>query len=119
MKNRILVVDEDVSARGFLRELLRGEGGYRVTTLKDGYGIIKRMEKNNFKAIFLDLDTPGIGDVRLYKAIKTTNPDVHIILMTAHLGNKKVKEGMEAGAYGCIHKPFDPNEILTMLRHII
>lgn len=118
MKGKILVVDREISDRGFLRELLEEEG-YQVTTRKDGHRIIELLEEEDFDVLLLDLGTPGVTGAQLYRDIRKANPKVHIILMTARFGDDLVKEGMDLGAYGCIHKPFDTDEILTMLRHVI
>ncbi|MFB0533191.1 MAG: response regulator [Desulfatiglandales bacterium] len=118
MGGRILIVDQDPFSRDSLRVLLE-KRGHTVTALEDGYQISNVVESKDFDVIFLDSSTGGIRDKGIFAKIKSKCPRSHIILMTSKRGNGFIKEAMDAGVYGCIDKPFNPDEVLTMVRHII
>jgi DNA-binding NtrC family response regulator len=114
----ILIVDQNPNYREILRALLE-KRGYMVTTLEDGYQIGPVLDSKTFDIFFFDSQTGGIRDRGLFAKIKKKYPHSHIILMTSNRGNGFIKDAMDAGAYGCIDKPFNPDEVLSMIHHII
>ena len=118
MTRRILIVDQDPNYREILTSLLEKKG-YIVTALEDGYQIGTVLESKTFDIIFLDSETAGIRGKGLFAKIKKEYPDSYIILITSKRGNDFIKEAMDTGAYGCIDKPFNPDEVLTMVHHLI
>ena len=118
MAGSILVVDQNSNYREILENLLE-KRGYAVTTVEDGYQIGSVLKRKSFDIIFLDSQTGGIRDKGAFIKIRKKSPGSHIILITSKRGDDFIKEAMDAGAYGCIAKPFNPDEVLTMVRHII
>ena len=118
MAGNILIVDQNPNYREILENLLERRG-YAVTTVEDGYQIGNVLASKTFDIIFLDSETGGIRDKGLFAKIKKEYPDSYIILITSKRGNDFIKEAMDTGAYGCIDKPFNPDEVLTMVHHLI
>ena len=118
MAGRILIVDQDPNYREILRTLLE-KRGYMVTTLEQGYQIANLVKRKTFDIIFLDSQTGGTRDSGLFAKVRKKCPGCNIILMTSRRGDEFIREAMGAGAYGCINKPFNPEEVLTMVHHII
>jgi len=118
MAGNILIVDQNPTYREILEGLLE-KRGYRVTSIEEGYQLSGFLKQGSFDIIFLDNQTGGIRDKSLFLDIRNKCPQCHIILITSQKGDGFIKEAMEAGAYGCVNKPFNPDEILTMVRHII
>ena len=111
-------MDQNPNYREIFKALLE-KRGYMVTALEDGYQIGAVLESKTFDIIFLDSQTDGIRDKGLFAKIKKECPHSYIILITSKRGNSFIKEAMDTGAYGCIEKPFNPDEILTMVHHLI
>ena len=118
MGRRILIVDQDPNYREILRTLLEKRGDM-VTTLEQGYQIANVVKRKTFDNIFLDSQTGGTRDSGLFAKVRKECPGCNIILMTSKRGDEFIREAMGAGAYGCINKPFNPEEVLTMVHHII
>jgi DNA-binding NtrC family response regulator len=118
MKRAILIVDQNPAYREILESLLE-KRGYSVTSIEDGYQLRGFLEDKGFNIIFLDSQTGGVRDEGLFVKIKTQCPQCHIIVIASKKGDEFIKEAMEAGAYGCINKPYNPDEVLTMVRHIL
>jgi DNA-binding NtrC family response regulator len=115
---KILIVDQNPDYRDILESLL-DKRGYMVTALEGGYQIANALKKKTFDIIFLDSETEGIRNKDLFAKIREGRPNTHIILITSRRGDSFIKEAMDAGAYGCIDKPFNPDEVLTMVNHVI
>jgi len=114
----ILIVDQNPHYREILRALLE-KRGYVVTVLEDGHRIGTVFDSATFDIIFLDSETGGVRDRGLFAEIRKECPHSYIILIVSKRGNGLIKEAMDAGAYGCIDKPFNPDEVLTMVNHLI
>jgi len=110
-------VDQDLFSRDSLQLLLE-KRGHTVTALEDGYQMGNVLKDKAFDIIFLDSYTGGIRDKGLFARIRKKCPHSYIILITSKRGDGFIKEAMDAGAYGCIDKQFDPDEVLTIVQHL-
>ena len=117
MAGKVLIVDKDPNYPEILKVLLE-KRGYMVAVLEDGYQIGTVLDSKTFDIIFLDSQTGGIRGKGLFAKIKKQCPHSYIIIITSKRGNGFIKEAMAAGAYGCIDKPFNPDEVLTMLHQL-
>jgi len=118
MAGKILIVDQNPNYKQILRALLEKKG-YLVTALEDSHQIGMVFDGITFDIIFSDSEIAGIRGKGLFAKIKQKCPHSYIILITSKRGNGFIKEAMDAGAYGCIDKPFNPDEILTMVHHLL
>ena len=109
MAGNILIVDQNPNYSDILRALLE-KRGYVVMVLDDGHQIGTVPDSATFDIIFLDSETGGVRDKVLFDKIRKECPQSYIILITSKRGNDLIKEAMDAGAYGCIDKPFNPDE---------
>jgi len=115
---KILIVDQNPDHREILKGLLE-KRGYVVAASEDGYQMGTVLSSETFDIIFLDCETAGIRGKGLFAKIKKECPHSYVIVITSKRGNDLIKEAMDTGAYGCIDKPFDPDEVLTMVDHLI
>jgi DNA-binding response OmpR family regulator len=117
MKERVCVVDHDLTNRGYLRECLEGEG-LEVTLLGTGFEVRSFLNGSSPKIIILNVDTPGVRDKNLILQIQKEGKS-RILMVVSDRGEPFLKDAMELGVYGCIHKPFNLHEVCTMIRHLI
>ena len=110
---KILVADDERHLRESLAELL-AENGYTVLQAADGSELMKLVRESIPDIIFLDLRMPRVDGLSALKALKNS-PDLRripVVIITAFGGSEQTIEGMKAGAYDYITKPFDTDEIL-------
>lgn len=111
---KILVVDDLPENVFMLQDRLEHEG-YEVITSYDGKSCIERASTENPDLILLDVMMPEMSGIEvcktLAKDIITSN--IPIILVTAKSGAEDTKEGLEAGAFDYIKKPFNRIELLA------
>ena len=116
MTGKICIVDHDLSSRGYLREWLEREG-HQVITLDSGYQIKPHLSKEAFDILMLNVDTPGIKENGLLLEIqKSCRP--RILLVISEREDPFLKEAIDAGVYGFIHKPFNFREVCMMVDHL-
>lgn len=104
-KRSILVVDDDLAHRTMLRILLDWQ--YDIVEADCGAEAIEKVRKTSFDLVLMDVCMPEISGVEALDEIKTTNPEIPVIMMTAYSSNATTVEALKKGACGYVTKPFD------------
>jgi DNA-binding NtrC family response regulator len=116
MASKICIIDHDLASRGYLRECLEREG-HRVITLDSAYQIKPTLYEEHFSILILNMDSPGVKEKGLLlEVLKAHRP--RILLIVSERGDPFLKEAIDAGVYGFIHKPFNLKEVCTMVDHL-
>ncbi len=116
MGSKICIIDHDLASRGYLRECLEKEG-HQVVTLDSGYQIRPRLSKEEFGILILNTDSPGVREKGLLRDIQNSHRP-RVLLIVSERGDPFLKEAIDAGVYGFIHKPFNLTEVCTMVDHL-
>ena len=103
----ILVVDDEQLVRWSLSERLRGEH-YEVVEASSAAEALERAD--GVDAVLLDFTLPDGDGLTVLKALHERDPDVPVIMITAHKDISLVVETMKAGAFDYAPKPFDLDE---------
>jgi len=109
-KIRILVIDDDVSTRDYLRALIT-KNGWRVFTAESGEQALLEMEKVNPTLVTLDLVLPGIDGIETLRLIREKDQDVPVIMLSGHGQAKTIVQAMKLGATDFLRKPFESDEL--------
>lgn len=109
---RVLIVDDDMSIRFTLRELLRKEG-YETDEASNGRQALELFDPEVHDVITLDLRMPKMGGMKLLPLILGKDTDAQIIVLTAHGGKQEALEAYEIGVRDFLDKPFD-NDVLRI-----
>ena len=114
---KILVIDDLPENVFMLQDRLEHEG-YEVLTAYDGKNGIDKAKTELPDLILLDVMMPDINGFEVCKILvndeKTAS--IPIILVTAKTGAEDTKEGLDAGAFDYIKKPFNKIELLARVR---
>lgn len=114
----ILVVDDEVINRIILTDNLL-DAGYEVSEAEDGNSALTLLEANpeRFDAVLLDRMMPGMDGVEVLRHLKVNQAfeNTPIILQTALADPKSVAEGLAAGAYYYLTKPFTGEAVLAIV----
>jgi len=108
----ILVVDDEKNYLLVLSAVLEDEG-YGVLTAQGGHEALEIQKSSDLDLILTDMKMPAMDGIELLENVKALDPDLPVIMMTAHGTIDKAVEAMQKGAYSYILKPFD-NERLTI-----
>ncbi|MBW1679648.1 MAG: sigma-54-dependent Fis family transcriptional regulator, partial [Deltaproteobacteria bacterium] len=111
----ILVVDDEKGIREFLEITLKKEG-YGVTLASNGEKAIALCQKHMFDIILADIRMPRGDGNTVLKYVKKMHPETIVIMITAYGSLESAVEAMKEGAYDYISKPFNVNEIKTLLK---
>lgn len=113
---RIMIVDDEVTARTSLAEVLRLEG-YEVTTAASGEEALRRLaDESPCDLMVLDLKMPGMNGLQVTDAVQKRWPDMVIILLTAYGTLDTAIQAIRRGAHDYLLKPAQVPEILESVR---
>jgi DNA-binding NtrC family response regulator len=118
MKHRILIADDD---EVFLRPLRRTleAAGFDVLAAASGEDAIDLLKREDVDLVVTDRRLPGIDGVELVRRIKAEHPDLAVVVMTAYGTIESAVEAMRLGALDYLVKPFEPAEVLMVIRRAI
>ena len=115
---KILVVDNDETITSMF-ECILNPLGYEVTSVFTGEdGISAVLSEPNFRLIFLDVRMPGRSGLDILGDICKINPKIPVLLMSGFSIDSLFQEGFSNGAYGVMYKPFDVDEVLSILNKV-
>jgi len=112
--NLILVADDEPSMRLNLTELLEGEG-YAVELASNGEEAVQKTIQHNPMVVLMDIKMPKLSGISALKAIKKHDSRIPVIIFTAFGTNEKPIEAIKSGAFDYLDKPFDIDELLSVL----
>lgn len=113
-KGNILVVDDDRNLLQVIKMRL-ASGGYQVTTAGIAKEALKRVQKEPFDLLVIDLKLDEQDGISLMEDIHHINPNIPVIILTAYGSIKSAVNAMKKGAYGYLTKPFDGHELLLQI----
>ncbi len=113
-KNTILVVDDDLAHRTMLKTLLSG-WGYECFEAADGAEAVEAVHERPFDLVLMDIRMARVSGLEALGEIKTFNPAIPVILMTAYGSVETAVEALKKGAYDYVTKPLDFDELRLAL----
>jgi two-component system response regulator HydG len=105
-KARVLIVDDEASARSGLEKLLRHEG-YTVNTAGDGPSALSAFSEVVPQVVVTDLKMPGMDGLELLKKLKEIDRGLPVVVVTAFGDVASAVAAMRAGADDYLTKPVD------------
>ena len=116
-KKSLLIVDDDIAHRTMLRILLDWQ--YAISEADDGSTAIEEVSKQNFDMILMDIRMPGVSGLEALDQIRSLRPDVPILMMTAYFSDVIADQAKDRGAFGCLGKPFNFEELRQTIQQAV
>src|SRR5947208_3990017 len=117
MQGRILVVDDEKAMLLALKGLLTKEG-YHAETTASGEEAHRHIETGSFHVVITDLSMNGVGGMQVLAHARRVDPDLAVIMITAHGSEKIAVQAMKLGATDYVPKPFDNDELRVVVRRV-
>src|SRR5712672_3808420 len=117
---RVLIADDQPDVLEALRLLLKGEG-YRIESAGSPAAILEAIDGDEFDAVLMDLNyardtTSGQEGLDLITQLRSHDPTLPVIVMTAWGSVEVAVEAMRRGARDFVQKPWENARLLTILR---
>jgi two-component system response regulator HydG len=117
-RHRLLVVDDDQAHRIMLRTLL-SNWGYDLMEADDGETAVAAVQSGPVDLILMDIRMVRLSGIAALERIKTVNPAIPIVLMTAYASVEMAVEALKKGAYDYLTKPLDFDKLRLTLKRAL
>jgi len=114
---KILIVDDEISIRNTLREILEYEK-YTVDDAPDGMTAIELVKAGHYDVILCDIKMPQMDGIEVLEAIQKLS-ETPVVMISGHGTIETAVEAIKKGAFDYISKPPDLNRLLITLRNAI
>jgi two-component system, chemotaxis family, chemotaxis protein CheY len=120
MSKTVLTVDSSPSSRQMLARTLIG-AGYRVVEADDGADALSKAQAAAMDMVLTDLEMPGMSGLELIRELRRLPAYDRVpLLFLAEEADLLVKqEARVAGATGWISKPFEREQLVTVVRQVL
>ncbi len=116
--SKILVVDDEKGVRYSFKKVLNRRG-YDVVTANNGIEGVEQAGKENPDLVIMDVSMPKMDGLETLQRLKSLYPNLTVIMMTAHSTSDKAISAMKYGAYDYLTKPFDNDNLITLIEKAI
>ena len=107
----ILIVDDEKNYPPILSAVLE-DAGFETLSAYSGREALATIEASDVDLVLTDMKMPGMDGIELLELIKKKDPELPVIVMTAHGSVEKAVEAMQKGAYSYLLKPFDNEQLI-------
>ena len=114
MPGRVLVIDDDLSLRQFLKNMLR-RAGYEIETAGSGREGLAILEARAADVVVTDLTMEGMDGMEVLRDVKQRWPGTEVVMITAHATAENAVEAMKQGAHDYVVKPFNVESLKVIL----
>ncbi len=115
----ILVVDDELDMRRYLRTLLEVDS-YRVETAGSGQEALDRVKREpSPDLVLLDLLMPDLDGLQTLEQLRQIRPELKVIMLSCVSEPRKVVQAIRLGAQDYLAKPFQKAELDAVVRHYL
>ncbi|MFZ1200914.1 MAG: response regulator, partial [Desulfobacterales bacterium] len=114
----ILIVDDEKNYTRILGAVLEEEG-FEILAANSGPAALEILEGSDVDLVLTDLKMPMMDGIQLLEKIKARDPELPVLMMTAHGTVDNAVEAMQKGAYSYILKPFDNDRLIIYVRKAV
>lgn len=111
MSIRVLVADDSSTMRKIIIRALSGLGINDVTEAENGEAAISLFPSAPFDLVLTDWNMPGKTGLEVIQAIRATNKETPIIMITTEAEKRRVVEAIQAGVSDYLVKPFEADDL--------
>lgn len=118
MNQTVLIVDDNPDIPRFLQRLIEGELSVETRTAGSAHAALRILEEG-VHCVLTDMKMPGMDGMEFLRAIRQRNTSLPVIIMTAYGAIETAVESMKEGACDFITKPFEEEQLLHTVRHVL
>jgi two-component system nitrogen regulation response regulator GlnG len=112
---QVWVVDDDQSIRWVLEKALH-RAGMQVRAFENAESVLGAFSRSRPDALLVDIRMPGMDGLQLLDTLKLDQPEVPVIIMTAHSDLDSAVAAYQGGAFEYLPKPFDVDEAVSLVK---
>ena len=116
----IMTVDDSSTVRQMVKFVL-GDAGYEIVEAVDGMDALSKLNGREMHLFLSDINMPNMDGLELTRQLRALPQYkfVPIVLLTTESHPEKKQEGKAAGATAWIVKPFNPDQLLAVVKKVM
>jgi len=123
MNKYIMVIDDSPTIRVSVEFAIKSLG-FPVQQAENGIDALSKIKKikeegNDVQLCVCDVNMPEMDGITFIKEFRTIDKFTPVIVLTTESEEGKIQQGKEAGASGWIIKPFQPNELVEVVKKFV
>ncbi len=115
---KIMIVDNEEGLCRMMEAVLMDDG-HAVRSFNDPLEAVEVFRPGIWDLVISDIKMPGIDGLEVLQRIKTAEPDIPVIMITAFATVEMSIQALRKGAYDMLTKPFEPDELLFRVRNAL
>ncbi len=122
MKKRILVVDDDHPIRRMVSRILSlGNPEVEVEQASGGEQALTKLAESSYDLLLLDFMMPEVTGMEVLQSLRASDKhrELPVIMLTARSQETDVVATLESGANYFVKKPFEPQELLSIVSTVL
>lgn len=117
-KFKVLIVDDEEVMRSSLMDWLM-ENNYDPVAVESCDKAVEETRRKYFDAALIDLKLPGLDGIQTMHKLREIQKDLQVVIITAYATVSTAVQAIREGAYDYLPKPFNPDEITSLIQKII
>ncbi len=120
MSKKVMIADDSASMRQMLSFTL-SQAGYDVAEAVDGQDALSKIATAPIDMLITDLNMPKVDGFELIKQVRSQQKYrfIPILMLTTESQEEKKQQGKTVGATGWIVKPFQPDQLLAVVKKVL
>lgn len=120
MSKVIMTADDSASVRQMVSFTLK-QNGYTVVEAVDGKDALQKIQAQKVDMLITDLNMPNLDGIGLIKGVRAlpSYKFIPIVMLSTESQDAKKQEGKSAGATGWIVKPFQPDQLIAVVKKVL
>lgn len=115
MREKILLVEDELSVRRSICEVLQRVGGYEVHEAGDGLEALELLKSRKFDLVITDYIMPRVDGLKLLEHIRAKCPETRVIFMSGYV-SRTAGTVLTQGRGEFLRKPFSLSVLLAKVR---
>jgi two-component system, chemotaxis family, chemotaxis protein CheY len=115
-KKTVMIADDSVFTRNFMKKLVLEAGAEEVIEAKDGREAVDRYEESEPELVLMDIMMPNMNGLEAIKAIRAKHNDAKIAMYTASNQEIIIREALNEGAIDFLPKPISREDVFAIVK---
>jgi PAS domain S-box-containing protein len=117
---RVLVIDDEPHICRALHRLLSREG-FHVDTVPSARAALRRLDRERYDLILLDLRMPGMNGIEFYERLKEVDPELQrrVVCVTGDIVSRTNQAFLDEVGIPCVAKPFSVDELMCQVKLVL
>ena len=118
VKKKIIIIDDDSLILRSIEKQIKSED-FELELINDPLVGLKRIENENYSLVICDIRMKPITGLELLKIIKSTHPDIPVIIMTGFIDDVIMEKAKKIGYDDYLIKPFRKKSLMDSIYRIL